>query len=71
MADLSVFRTCNDCLQVGGVNVGSLVALAHAEYKRAQQEHPENPAFHMRRMFYTGSPYGAEILQLAKETRTP
>jgi hypothetical protein len=59
-----------DYLRVGDVSLGDFRDLVDAEYASAKAKHPENPAFHMRRMFYTGSPYGKEILKLAKQVRT-
>lgn len=58
-----------DFLRVGDCDFGAFSHLVAAEYARAKKSHPENPAFHMRPMFYTGSPFGAEILQLAQEAR--
>lgn len=52
-----------DYLRVGGVDLGEFRDLVDAEYKRA------GSAFAMRPMFYTGSPYGAEILDLASQVR--
>lgn len=75
MTDLVVSRWCKwdpsmesmtgDFLCVGGVELDLRVVVA-IEYEYAKAEHPENPAFNMRPMFYTGSPYGAEILKLAQ-----
>lgn len=56
-------RPSGDFLRVGGVDLGSRKA-ADLEYARAKADHPENPAFYMRPMFYSGSPYGREILAL-------
>jgi hypothetical protein len=53
-----------DFLAVGGVLLGDCRDIASLEYNRAKAAHPENPAFYMRPMFYTGSPFGAEILFL-------
>ena len=53
-----------DYLRVNGIELGDVRASADLEYKRCQREHPDNPAFHMRPMFYTGSPYAKEILAL-------
>ena len=44
-----------------------LTALRNAEYQRANSLHPDNPAYHMRPMFYTGSPYADELLALIAE----
>lgn len=54
-----------DYLRVGGVDL-DLRHIVDLEYARAAREHPENPGFHMRPMFYTGSPYGEEIMKLLR-----
>lgn len=53
-----------DYLRVGGVELGPTNIASGLEYERAKVLHPENPAFHMRGMFFTGSPHGQEILDL-------
>jgi hypothetical protein len=58
-----------DYLRVGDHDLGQFRDIVGAEYARAKVEHPENPAFHMRPMFHTGSGFGAEILDLAKRVR--
>ncbi len=58
------FGPSGDFLRVDGTELGETRASADLEFKRAQERHPDNPAFHMRQMFYTGSPYGAAILAL-------
>lgn len=52
-----------DMLRVGGVNLGDFRDLVDAEYKRA------GCAFNMRPMFYTGSPFGAQIMELVAQVR--
>lgn len=54
-----------DFIQVGSIDLGSVHALVTAEYQRAKAICPRNPAFAMRPMWFTGSPFGAEILELA------
>lgn len=67
---LSDFRPWSgDYLRVGNTDLGEFQDIVEAEYQRAKADHPANPAFHMRPMFYTGSPFGAEILALARECR--
>lgn len=58
-----------DFLRVDGVDLGSFRDLVDAEIRRAKLEYPENPAFYMRPMWFTGSPFGAEIMELAKAVR--
>lgn len=58
-----------DYLRVGNHDLGEFGDILDAEYERAKVVHPSNPAFHMRPMFYTGSPFGAEILELARQVR--
>lgn len=58
-----------DYIKVGNVDLGEFRDLVDWEFQRAKREHPDNPGFHMRSMWYTGSPYGAEILAIAKEAR--
>ena len=58
-----------DFLQVGETDLGGFRDLIEAEYRRAAEERPDNPAFAMRPMFFTGSPFGAEILALARIVR--
>ena len=53
-----------DFLRVGDRELGDVRIAGNLEYLRAKREHPSNPAFHMRPMFFTGSPYGKEILEL-------
>lgn len=52
-----------DYLKVGDVDLGEFRDIVDAEYKRA------GGAFAMRQMFYTGSPFGTEILELAQKVR--
>ena len=67
---LSEFRPrSGDYLKVGDVDLGDFKDLVDWEYNRAKAEHAENPAFNMRPMWYTGSPYGQEILDIAKMVR--
>ena len=55
-----------DWLEVNGVRICEHVkALADAGYARAKASNPENPALHMRPMFYTCSPFGLELVELA------
>lgn len=56
-----------DFLRVGDRELGDVRIAADLEYLRAKRDHPSNPAFNMRRMFFTGSPYGKEILELFDE----
>ena len=73
MTDLTVSRYCKYIsefrprsgyyLSVGGVELGEFQDIVQAEYKRA------GTAYDMRPMFYTGSPFGAEILELARKVR--
>lgn len=58
-----------DYLRVGGVDLGCFRDLIEAEYQRAKRDHPENPAFHMRPMFASGSGFGREIMALVREVR--
>jgi hypothetical protein len=61
---ISEFRPrAGDYLRVGDVDLGDFRDLVDAEYLRA------GSAAHMRPMFYSGSPFGAEILQLAAQVR--
>jgi hypothetical protein len=53
-----------DFMRVGMRDLGEFRDIVDAEYRRA------GSAFHMRPMFYTGSPFGAEILGLADQVRT-
>ena len=62
-------RPAGDFLTVGDTDLGGFRDLVEAEYQRAAKERPDNPAFAMRRMFFTGSPFGREILELAKGVR--
>jgi hypothetical protein len=67
---LSDFRpNSGDYLQVGDIDLGEFCYLTEAEYQRAKAEYPENPAFAMRPMWFTGSAYGREILRLAESVR--
>ena len=59
-------RRTGDFLRIGGVEF-DLRAVVQLEYERAKRDHPHNPAFHMRPMFYTGSPHGAEITALGSK----
>ena len=52
-----------DFLRVGDTDLGSFRDLAHAEFKRA------GSAFGARPMWYTGSPFGKEIMELVREVR--
>jgi hypothetical protein len=56
-----------DFLRVGDRELGDVRIAGDLEYLRAKRDNPSNPAFHMRRMFFTGSPYGKEILELFDE----
>lgn len=56
-------RPSGDYLRVGDRDLGPFRDLVDAEFKRA------GSAFHMRPLFYTGSPFGAEILELADQVR--
>lgn len=58
-----------DHLRVGKHDLCAFSDIVNAEHERAKAECPRNPAFNMRPMFYTGSPFGAEILQLARQVR--
>ena len=61
-----------DYLSVGDRELGDVRIAAELEYLRAKRDHPSNPAFNMRPMFFTGSPYGKEILELFdKDTGEP
>lgn len=62
-------RASGDFLSVGGVDLGGFGDIVDAEYRRAAEDHPENPAFHMRPMFRTASPWGREIWALARQVR--
>ena len=73
MTDLTVIRYCKyisefrprsgDYLSVGGVELGEFQDIVQAEYERA------GTAYNMRPMFYTGSQFGAQILELAQKVR--
>ena len=73
-ADLSVtryskpggmyFSGTGDFISVGGKVLGETFAVAALEKERASKIDPVNVSRHMRPMFYTGSPYGAELLEL-------
>lgn len=63
-------RMSGDFLTVGDIDLGEFRDIVEAEYQRAAKEQPDNPAFAMRRLFFTGSPFGREILELAKSVRT-
>lgn len=67
MIDPLTGRPGGDYLRVGSRELGSVKSIADLEYLRAEKDHPENPAFHMRRMFYTGSPFGEDILKLIED----
>lgn len=77
--DYKVERYCQFCpvtrgpsgdfLRVGPIDLGGIRDIVEAEYRRAAEERPDNPAFAMRPMFFTGSPFGAEILALARIVR--
>jgi hypothetical protein len=58
-----------DRLSVGDIDLGEFRDISDAEYRRAAAANAGNPAFHMRPMFFTGSPFGAEILELARAVR--
>lgn len=62
-------RPSGDFIKVGDTDLGGFRDLVEAEYQRAAKERPDNPAFAMRRMFFTGSPFGREILELAESVR--
>jgi hypothetical protein len=72
-ADALVSRYCTidpvtnqpsgDFLRVGRIDFGEFRDLVDAEFQRA------GSAFHMRPMWFTGSPFGAEILALAAQAR--
>lgn len=53
-----------DYIRVGDTDLGEFADLRDAEYRRAES------AFNMRPMWWTGSPYGREILKLAEEVRS-
>jgi len=57
-------RPSGDFLRVGAVDIGAFRDLVDAEFQRANGR-----AYDMRPMWYTGSPYGAEILELARMVR--
>lgn len=57
-------RPSGDFLRVGSVDLGAFRDLVDAEFQRANGN-----AFDMCQMWYTGSPYGAEILALARLAR--
>lgn len=59
-----------DYLRVGGIDLGEFQDLVEAEFRRAKRAHPENAGFFMRSMWFTGSPYGAEIMALLREVRS-
>lgn len=63
-------RPAGDFLKVGDTDLGGFRDLVDAEYRRAAKERPDNPAYAMRRMFFTGSPFGRDILALAEGART-
>ena len=52
-----------DFIRVGNTELGEFLDLVQAEYERA------GSAFNMRAMWYSGSHYGKEILELAKHVR--
>jgi hypothetical protein len=52
-----------DFLMVGDIDLGPFRDLVDAEFARA------GSAFYMRPMWWTGSPYGAEILDLVEQAR--
>jgi hypothetical protein len=56
-----------DYLRVGDRELGDVRIAGKLEYLRAKRDNPSNPAFHKRGMFFTGSPYGKEILELFEE----
>ena len=53
-----------DFLRVNGIELGHVSKTGDLEFARCQEEHPDNPASHMRPMFFTESPFAAEILAL-------
>jgi len=57
-------RPSGDFLRVGAVDLGSFRDLVDVEFQQAK-----GIAYDMRQMWYTGSPYGAEILELARRVR--
>ncbi len=56
-------RPSGDFLRVGDRDLGPFRDIVDVEYARA------GSAYAMRPMFYTGSPFGAEILALADQVR--
>jgi|GEM_PF-3535057 len=60
-----VIRWCDGTITVGKLRM-CLATLVKFEFARARRLHPENSAFAMRPLFYTGSPFGREILELAR-----
>ena len=61
-------RPSGDYLSVDGVDLDAR-HVSKLEFERAKRLHPENPAYHMRGMFYTGSPYADEINELVEERK--
>ena len=57
-------RPSGDYLCVGTFELGHVSVAGNLEFERAKRVNPRNPAGAKRPMFYTGSPYGAEILAL-------
>ena len=60
---MEVFRGGN-IVVVGGGAYG-LYGLVTATHNEAKMYGPDNPAFHMPGWFYSGSPYGRQIKELA------
>ena len=58
-------QCAGDFLSVDGVQY-DLRKAGDLEYQRAKRDHPQNPAFFMRPMFRTGSPYADEIIAIFK-----
>lgn len=58
------WRGTGDFISVGSVELGQTVDVVAREKARAAKIDPANVSKHMRPMFYTGSPYGSELLEL-------
>lgn len=58
------WRGTGDFISVDGVELGETVSVAALEKARAANIDPVNVSRHMRTMFYTGSPFGDELLEL-------
>ena len=58
-----------DYLQVGDIDFGYFRDMVEVEFKRVQSKSGKDTMGMMRPMFYSGSPYGIELLKLAIAAR--